>query len=111
MIGGGGYSSKSSNKKNIETNLIREKIPVEAEKKIEVEYPIPMDPNGGRGGPLSIPPVPPIDPLVRPRGLPNLVPQNLVAMDMPSNLPKFYGTRNDDPSRHMKIFVERMDSH
>ena len=60
-----------------------------------------MDPNGGRGSPLPIPPIPPIDPLVRPRGLSILVSQNLVAIDMPSNLPKFYGTRNDDPSRHM----------
>ena len=54
-----------------------------------------MDPNGGIGGPPPIPPmppVPPIDPLVRPGGLPILVPQNLVAIDMPSNLPKFYGT-------------------
>ena len=41
-----------------------------------------MDP-GDRGGvPPPTPPIPPIDPLVKPRGLPILVPQNLVAMDM-----------------------------
>ena len=67
-----------------------------------------MDPNGGRGGPPPIPPIPPIDPSIRPRGLPILVPQYSVAMDMPSNLPKFYGTRDDNPSRHMERYVERM---
>jgi hypothetical protein len=57
------------------------------------------------GGP---PPMPPIDPLVRPRGLPILVSQNLVAVDMPSNLPKFYGTKDEDPSRHMERYMERL---
>jgi hypothetical protein len=45
------------------------------------------------------PPFEPIDPLVRPRGLPILVPRNLVALDMPSNLPKFWGTKDEDPSK------------
>ena len=67
-----------------------------------------MNPNGGGGGPPPPPPIPPIDPLVKPRGLPILVPQNLVATDMPTNLLKFYGTRDDGPSRHMKRYVERM---
>ena len=51
---------------------------------MDVEPPVIMDPNGGGRGPPplpSVPPIPPIDPLVRPRGLPILVPQNLVAMD------------------------------
>ena len=52
--------------------------------------------------------MPPIDPLVRPRGLPIRVPQNLVPLDMPTDLPKFYGTRDDDPSRHMERYIERM---
>src|SRR6202048_2343848 len=57
-----------------------------------------------------IPPVPPIDPLVRPRGLPIVVPQNLAAMDMPSHLPKFYGTKDEDPSRHIERYMERLAS-
>ena len=67
-----------------------------------------MNPNGGGGGPPPPQLVPPIDPLVRPRGLPILIPQNLVANDMSANLPKFYGTRDDDPSRHMERYIERM---
>ena len=64
---------------------------------------------GGRPPPVPpVPPVPPIDPLVRPRGLPILVPQNLVATDMPTNLLKFYGIKDDDPSRHMERYVEHM---
>ena len=52
--------------------------------------------------------MPPIDPLVRPRGLPILVPQNLVAVDMPSHFFKFYGTKDKDPCRHMERYVESL---
>lgn len=52
------------------------------------------------------PSVSPIEPLVRPRGLPILVLQNLAAFDMPSNLHKFWGTKNEDPSRHMERYIE-----
>ena len=69
--------------------------------------PITMDLPEGGGIP---PPFPPIDPLVRPRGLPIIVPQGLVSVDIPSNLPKFYGTKDEDPSRHMKRFIERVIS-
>ena len=37
------------------------------------------------------------DPLVRPR-------------DMPSNLPKFWGTKDEDPLRHMERYIERLAS-
>ena len=53
-----------------------------------------MNPPSGGGIPPLIPPIPPIppipsiDPLVRPRGLQIVVPQGLVAVDMPSHLPK-----------------------
>ena len=58
-----------------------------------------------------IPPsIPPIDPLVRPRGIPIVVPQGLVAVDMPSYLSKFYGTKDEDPSRHMERFIEKVVS-
>ena len=51
-----------------------------------------------------------IDPLVRPRGLPIVVPRNLAAVDMPSNLPKFWGTKDEDPSRHMECYIKRLAS-
>ena len=63
--------------------------------------------DGEGGGP---PPMPPIDPLVRPRGLPIMVPQNLAAVDMPSHLPKFYGIKDEDLSRHMERYTERLAS-
>ena len=50
-------------------------------------------------------PPPPKDPLVRPRGLPILVPRNLTMLDMPSNLPKFWGTKDGDPSRHTERYI------
>ena len=52
----------------------------------------------------------PIDSLVIPRGLPILVPRDLAALDMPSNLPKFWGTNDEDPSRHMERYIERLAS-
>ena len=65
----------------------------------------------GEGGiPPPIAPIPPIDPLVRPRGLPIIVPQELVSIDILSNLPKFYGTKDEDPSKYMERFVERVIS-
>ena len=94
--------SKSSGGKDTETETEREEIPIEVEEEVEAEPPATMNSNGGGGGPPLAPPIPPIDPVVRPRGLPILVPQNLVATDMPSNLPKFYETRDDDPSRNME---------
>ena len=39
-----------------------------------------------------------------------MVPQNLAAVDMPSHLPKFYGTKDEDPSRHMERYIERLAS-
>ena len=87
---------------------MKEEIPIEVEEEIEAEPLATMDLNRGRGGPPPVPPVPSIDTLVKPGGLPILVPQNLVATDMPFNLPKFYESRDDDPSRHMERYVDRM---
>ena len=56
------------------------------------------------------PPVEPIDPLVRPRRLPILVPRDLVALDMSSNFSKFWGTKDEDPCRHMERYIERLAS-
>ena len=39
-----------------------------------------------------------------------MVLQNLVAVDLPSNLPKFWGTKDKDPSRHMERYIKRSTS-
>ena len=65
------------------------------DREVGEDTPVIMDQDRG-------PDPPPIDPLVRPRGLPIVVPQNLPVVDMPSHLPKFYGTKDEDPSRHME---------
>ena len=81
---------------------------LEVDSEAGVDTPVvTMAQEGGGGVP---PPNPPIDPLVRPRGLPIVVPRNLVAVDMPSNLPKFWGTKDEDPSRHMERYIERLAS-
>ena len=49
---------------------------------------------------------PPLNPLVQPRGLPIVVPEGLQAAPMPPNLPRFKGTRDEDPSMHVERFIE-----
>lgn len=51
-------------------------------------------------------PPPAIDPLVRPRGLPIVVPRGLLATNIPAHLPKFYGSKDEDPSLHMEKYIE-----
>ena len=77
----------------------------------------PSSKQGLEGTNMDAPPPPPdppvvepIDPLVRPKGLPILVPRDLAELDMPSNLPKFWGTKDEDPSRHMERYIERLAS-
>ena len=97
--------SESVGEKDTKTEELEERIPikVEEEREDEVKPPVTMNLSGGReGGSPPPPPLPLIDPLVRPRGLPIRVPHNLVPLDMPADLPKLYGTRDDNPSRHMK---------
>ena len=67
-----------------------------------------MDELGEGGIPPPILPIPPIDPLVRPRGLPIIVPQGLPSLDISSNLPKFYETKDEDPSRHMERVISSL---
>ena len=100
--------SKLSGETSSETYTLRKGIPIEIDRDRRVDTPLTMDQGGGGNPP--IPPIPPIDPLVRPRGLPIVFPQNLAAVDMPSHLPKFYGTKNEDPSRHMERYIERLAS-
>lgn len=85
-----------------ESNKIRQKDFVSTSGSSERGSPSTMDPLGGGGIPPPIPPLPPFPPI----GLPIIVPQDLVSVDIPSNLPKFYETKDEDPSRHMERFIE-----
>lgn len=58
---------------------------------------------------MEAPPLLPINSLVRPNGLPILLPRNLAVLDIPSNLPKFWGTKDED-SRHIEKYIERLAS-
>ena len=40
-----------SGKKDAETEVVREDVPVKAEEEVEVEPPVTMNPNGVGGGP------------------------------------------------------------
>jgi hypothetical protein len=44
--------------------------------------------------------------MMLPRELPIIIPQGLMLVTMPINLPKFSGTRNEDPAAHVERFVE-----
>ena len=91
-----------------ETEVDEGKTHIESDSKERVDTPIvTMAHDGKRGVRLMSPP---IDMLVRPRGLPTVVPRKLVVVDMPSNLPKFWGTKDEDPSRHMKRYIKRLAS-
>ena len=101
--------SKLSGETSSDTYTFGKEIPVGIDKEVRKYTSVTMDQERGPDPP-PIPPMPPIDPLVRPRGLPIVVPQNLPAVDMPSHLPKFYGTKDEDPSRHMERYIERLAS-
>ena len=101
--------SKLNGETSSETHTFREQILTGIDREVEEDTPLIMAEERGMDPP-PIPPMPPIDPLVRPRGLPIVVPQNLPAVDMPSHLPKFYGTKDEDPSRHMERYIERLAS-
>ena len=93
--------SKLKGKISSENYTLREELLIEVDKGLLDSAPVTMDPDRGMDVP-SIPPIPPIDPLVRLRGLPIVVSQNLQAVDIPFHLPKFYGTKDEDPSRYME---------
>jgi len=54
------------------------------------------------GGPV----IPDIDPMILPRRLPIEVPQGLREVPIPHHLPKFSGSRDDDPTAHVERFEE-----
>jgi hypothetical protein len=47
-----------------------------------------------------------IDPMMLPRGLPITVPNGLRKIIIPTNLLKFIGSPNEDPTTHVEIFVK-----
>jgi hypothetical protein len=51
-------------------------------------------------------PNPITDPMMLPRGLRIIIPQGLMPVTMPVNLPKFSGTRNEDLAAHVERFVK-----
>ena len=55
-------------------------------------------------------PPPPINPLVRPRGLPIVVPIGLGTANIPPNLPRFHGTKAEDPAHHVERYIEVLAS-
>ena len=93
--------SKLSGETSSENYTLREKLPIEIDKGLLDSAPVTIYPDRGMDPP-PIPPISPIDPLVRPRGLPIVVQQNLQGVDIQSHFPKFYGTKDEDPSRHME---------
>ena len=109
QLGKEGTPSKLSGETSSGTYTFGKEIPVGIDRKIGEDTPVTMDQDRDPDPP-PIPPMPPIDPLVRPRGLPIVVPQNLPEVNMPSHLPKFYGTKDEDPSRHMERYIERLAS-
>ena len=52
----------------------------------------------------------PIDPMMRPRRLSIVVPPNLREIPIPTNLPKFSGSRHEDPTAHVERFEEMLVS-
>lgn len=103
--------SNSSRETFDEVNIIREEVFERTSEVSKEGFPITMDLPYGSG--IPPPPIPhflPIDPLVKPKGLPIIVPQGMASVDIPSNPPKIYGTKDEDLSRHMKRFIERVIS-
>lgn len=47
-----------------------------------------------------------VDPLVQPRGLPIVVPRNLLVVDLLAHLAKFQAIKDEDPSKHMERYIE-----
>jgi hypothetical protein len=111
----GATPSKLSGETSSEAYKLRKENSIDLGEGVENTLPATMAEERGMDLPPitpmpPIPSIPPIDPLVKPRGLPIVISQNLAAMDMPSHLPKFYGTKDEDPSRHMERYIERLAS-
>jgi hypothetical protein len=70
-------------------------------------------PNMSRVGPPPDPPPPPppspINLMMLPRGVPIVV-SHVPQLTIPANLPKFSGSRNEDPAAHVERFEELLIS-
>ena len=55
-------------------------------------------------------PIDETDPMMRPRGLPIVVPPNLRKIPIPTNLPKFSRSPHEDPTAHVERFEELLVS-
>ena len=55
-------------------------------------------------------PIDEIDPMMRPQGLPIVVPPNLREIPIPIHLPKFFGSPHEDPTTHVERFEELLVS-
>jgi hypothetical protein len=99
--------SKLSGETSSETYTLRKEIPIDIDREVREDIPVTMD-QDRRVDPPPMSPMSPIDPLVRPRGLPIVVPLNLPAVDMLSHLPKFYETKDENFFKHMEKYIERL---
>lgn len=90
-----GDSSSSSSSSEPSEDMDRDPGPV----------PDPFIPGRDRE-PVGEPLLPEIDPMMLPRGLPIVVPQGLREISVPHHLPKFSGSRDDDPAAHVERFEE-----
>ena len=97
----GNFPFRLSEEEVEESNRIRQENTVRTNEISEEGLPNTMDHLRGGGVPPPIVQIIPIDLLVRPQDLPIVVSQGLVSVDVPSNLPKFYGMKDEVPSRHM----------
>ena len=85
--------SNLSGETSEETNIVREEVFVETSKVRREGSSVNIDLPGGGGISPPIPPILPIDLLVRPMGLPIVVPRGLVAVDLPSTYQNFMEQR------------------
>ena len=98
--------SKFSGETSSEIDTFGKESPIETDRKIREDTPITGAREESVMDPPSIPPMSPIDPLVRRRGLSTMVPQNLAALDMPSHIVEFYETIDVDLPRHMEKYID-----
>ena len=65
-----------------------------------------------QGDNMDPPPLPidEIDPMMRPRGLPIVIPPNLREIPIPTHLPKFSGSPHEDLTAHVERFEELLVS-
>ena len=98
------FESEEDNKSFIsDQDSFSSKSPPSNPRTLDTDYRgINMDP--------PAPPIDEIDPMMRPRGLPIVVPPNLREILIPTHLPKFSGSPHEDPTAHVERFEELLVS-